>query len=105
VQLGPNALWQQKNQKRLEYNDKALSRDGIRKMQLTADVEGRAKMLMTARGVSLPMPAQATPFQFFVQDPRVTVQLLNDEGMCWTTDFTVPETTHNKAGRFKAQTR
>ena len=41
----------------------------------------------------------------FVQDPAVTVQLVNSAGKCWTSEFTAEGTSKNGGGRFRAKAR
>ena len=41
----------------------------------------------------------------FRQDPDVVVQLINDAGKCWTSEFTTIDTRTNSAALFKAATK
>jgi hypothetical protein len=51
------------------------------------------------------MPAPITPFQFFEQDPTVTLTLANDLGVCWSTAFQVADTKKNSGEQFVAKRR
>ena len=62
----------------------------------------KAKALLKAKGVNVPMPAPFSGTEFFDQDTTVTAQLFNsDTGTCWTTEFTAAK--KNKVDRFKAK--
>jgi hypothetical protein len=48
-------------------------------------LEGAAQISLKAIGGNLPMPMLP-----LVQDAAVTVQLKNDQGICWEADYTAP---------------
>ncbi len=53
-------------------------------------LRGSTKITLKAGGVNLPTPTPVDPSfpgSFFNQDPTVTVQLHNSEGVCWTSEF------------------
>jgi hypothetical protein len=49
------------------------------------------------------MPIPAGTEQFFEQLPSITVQLVNDAGMCWGSQFYTFNTTKNSGTRFTAK--
>jgi len=50
------------------------------------------------------MPAPAG-LSFFTQNPSVIVQLVNQAGMCWTSQFDAVDTSTNESAEFKAATK
>jgi len=76
------------------YGDKALTPDGILKLQLRAGVDGQAKIALKGKGGNLRLTAP--PFA-----PGVTVQLKSDAGICWQADYGAPSV--NGGGRFSAR--
>jgi cysteine-rich repeat protein len=87
--IPPNAFWQPKKNG-FKYKDKTLTNDGVQKITLKIGSAGKAKADLKAKGVNLPTPAPFGPSQFFEQDPSVTVQLINSDGTCLTSEFTGP---------------
>jgi len=73
------------NGKGYKYNDSSRLPDGVQKVLIRTGENGRAKVLVKAKGGAVPNPS--LPLQ---QDPRVTVQLVNTLGECWGADFTAP---------------
>jgi hypothetical protein len=84
-----------------KYSDKFLTPDGILKMTLRAGNAGRSKIVLTAKGFLLGLPAAATAGQFFHQDSALTVQLVQDDGDCWGASFSAA--VENDASQFKAK--
>jgi hypothetical protein len=104
VTIDPNPSWQDKDPAGWKYVDVTLAEDGVQKAQLKTGDPDKAKAQVKARSVNLtavlPLPVSAT--EFFDQDPRVTVQLVNNETpTCWTSEFTTA--THNTPAQFKAK--
>lgn len=77
------------------YVDKGLSPDGVQKIELKAGVAGKAKILLTAKGDSFAMPTM--PILIL----PVTVQLVNDQGVCWEAVYS--STLRNLPESFKAK--
>lgn len=74
-----------------KYKDKPTSADGVLKLVLKGGDAGRAKIIVKAKGTSLPLPGPASGTAYFNQDAAVTVQLLsNDGGACFESTFTTP---------------
>jgi cysteine-rich repeat protein len=87
------------------YKDNTLSADGLQKAKLKAALAGKSKAEVKAKGVNLPLPSPATAFQFFNADERVTVQLVNSAGKCWSSEFGVDDIERNRVDRFQAKVR
>jgi hypothetical protein len=49
-----------------------------------------------------PVPVPLGGGAYFDQDPRVTVQLVNSDNTCWTSEFTSADTVKNTEAQFKA---
>jgi len=94
------ASWQPKGNNGFQYKDKTTVASGVKKLRLRAAAAGKAKVTLQAKGVNIPMPTPVGPSLFFNQDPSVTVQLLNDAGLCWSSSFAFPAV-RNDAGGFK----
>ena len=92
--------WSAAGNNGLKYRDKSGLSDGLTNILLKAGMEGKAKVQVKAKGLNLPMPIPEGPSAFFQQNPSVIVQLINSNGLCWTTEFTPPAATSNDA-RFK----
>jgi cysteine-rich repeat protein/parallel beta-helix repeat protein len=58
---------------------------GVRKIRLKPGFDGRAKVLLKAKGAALQPPTLP-----LTQSPRVVVQLKNAVGACWQGDFGAP---------------
>jgi hypothetical protein len=101
LQVDPNGAWRDKEPKGWSYKDKAGAFDGVQKMQIRRGTAGKSKAQVSARGTGIPMASPASPEQYFAVDPSVTVQLINTEGACWTSDFTTAS--KNAPDRFKAK--
>jgi hypothetical protein len=50
---------------------------------------GKAKVSVLAKGANLGFAGSA-PLLPLDQDPKVTVQLTNSDGRCWTADYSAP---------------
>jgi hypothetical protein len=70
-------------------------------MTLRAGSAGRSKIILTAKGFQLGLPAPATVSEFFHQDSTVTAQLVQDDGDCWGASFTTA--IENQVDQFKAK--
>ena len=81
------------------YRDASLSHAGIKTIRLRAGtVPGRAGVTWLARGAGLGF-AGLEPVFPLDQSPKVTVQLTNSDGKCWTADYSAPARA-NGGGRF-----
>jgi hypothetical protein len=100
LNLPPNGAWKSNN-KGFKYKDNTLAFHGIKKIQLKAGAAGKAKVDVQAKGLNL-NPA-LVPFdgtRFYDQDTKITAQLINSVGLCWSTELPVPGL-KNAVDRFK----
>src|SRR5262249_53841656 len=77
------------------YKNKAMTPHGIAQLQLSAGVDGKAKIQVKGKGSHLPMPPLAS-----LVSP-LTVQLRDAGGACWSAIYTFPPATKNDAAQFK----
>lgn len=83
-----------------KYADKTLAHDGVKLIRLKPGATpGKAQVGVIAKGPRLGFtPARAVlPLD---QSPKVTVQLSNSDGRCWTADYSAPAS-KNDARQFK----
>jgi len=100
LRLNPSADWRDKDPKGWIYSG---SQNGVVRAHLLTGEKRDTRARIAAKGVHIPMPAPLDGTAIFDQDPRVTVQLLNDTTTtCWTTEFTTA--LKNDGVRFKART-
>jgi hypothetical protein len=79
----------------LIYKDLTAAADGVRKLIIRPGISSKAKIKLLAKGANA--PAIDLPL---AQDPTVTVQLANSDGMCREARFSTPAL-RNDATRFK----
>jgi hypothetical protein len=68
-------------------------------MTLKAGIDGRAKVMIKGKGENLSLSVLP-----LAQDERVSVQLSNSEGVCWSADYLAPAL-RNDSGQFKDRRR
>ncbi len=96
-------LWVHKKPEIAGYKDKPGSADGVTGVKLKADDEfGKSLASVKAGGVGMQLPDNVSGVQFFEMDPSLTIQLVNDVGGCWTSDFTPAQARRNTGTSFKA---
>jgi hypothetical protein len=78
------------------YKDRALTPDGLELIRLTPGAEGRAKVIVRAKGSALDMPS---PLDI---EPPVTVQLQNTNA-CWSATYYPAGVLSNDATVFRAK--
>jgi len=84
--IPPNANWSPAGSGGYKYHDSSAAFDGVVRARATISwVNAKASLL--ARGQQLPTPVPVATDRFFAQEPNVTVQLVNSDGMCWTSVF------------------
>jgi hypothetical protein len=103
IVVDPNGAWDDKDPKGWKYKDKQGAFDGVQKVQLKTGTAGKSKAQVKAKGSNIPTPAPFNAVEFFDADPNVTVQLVNDEGKCWTTEFATA--TKNEVDQYKAKSQ
>ncbi len=79
---GTHACWKEKPTG-FNYKDGELSPDGVQQLLLRAGIDGKAKIILKAQGTPLDDPA-------FALTQPITVQLRNDEGVCWEAEYSAP---------------
>ena len=67
------------------YSDAGRLPHGIQQLRVRSGALGAPRVTVKAKGVALPNPPM--PFK---QSPRITVQVVNDAGTCWGSDFVSP---------------
>lgn len=105
LDVAPGGLWQDKGAYGWRFVDRTYDFDGIQRLDLKGNATGGSILKMIARGVDLPLPIPFSGSAYFDQDPAIVVQLVNGDGTCWSTDFSVFDTVRNTATEFKARTQ
>jgi len=100
LEVPPSVLWTTNSTTTWKYKDKLLTQDGVLSILLKSGPALKTKAMVKAKGANITMPVPEGPSAFFEQNPKVIVQLLNDLGMCWTSEF-LPPATKNNDERFK----
>ena len=91
---GGEPCWRGLGASGFKYRDKTLSHDGVKLLRLKpGNVPGKAQITLLGAGPNLDFASDA-PLLPFAQSPKVTVQLTNSDGRCWTTDFSTPAVTN-----------
>jgi hypothetical protein len=86
---GGSFCWRPTGLRGFKYNDAAGTSDGITRIRLRAG-NGDAKILVKGKGAALQVPPPADPNNLIYQDPSVTVQLRNSDGVCWEAVYPGP---------------
>ncbi len=89
---GPIPCWKA-TQRGFTYKDRSSGASGIRRIELEAGRDGQSEISIQGRGAALGVPALP-----LAKDPRVTVQLHNDVGSCWSASYSQAKA--NTAKRF-----
>jgi hypothetical protein len=61
----------------------------VKLIRLKAGAAGSARITWLAKGGNLDF-ASLGPFLPFDQSPKVTVQVTNSDGQCWTAEYSAP---------------
>jgi len=105
IDIAPSATrWQSNDPSVVQYKDKDGLSEGVVKAQLRAGDTGNTRVKIGAGGANLALPAPAGA-SFFSEDPNVIVQLINGDGMCWTSQFSLGDTKTNTDKLFNAATK
>jgi cysteine-rich repeat protein len=101
---GGSAAWVDKGPgKGVQYKDKLGTSDGFVKVQVRPGSSGKSKAQVRLKGAGLALPGPNAGSEYFDQDPRITVQLINELGVCWTSEFTPAGTKRNDSSQFNAK--
>jgi hypothetical protein len=79
----------------LRYDDRDLTPNGIRSLKIKIGPTGKANIGLKGKGDRLGLPSLP-----LLQAPTVTVQLRNDEGLCWESVL-APPARRNDTGQFR----
>lgn len=103
LQVPPSYKWQvQPN--RFRYRDSDGFADGVQTLLIIPKEEGKAKVMVRAKGANTPLPGPVSASAFFAADPAVTFQLHHDAGgTCWSADFAGATAQVNRPDQFKAK--
>ncbi len=93
---GAKPCWKAKGNKGFSYTNGAATHDGIRSINLTAGVDGKAAITVKGRGANLRGPDLP-----FGQMP-VRAQLIAGNDVCWETEFDEDDLDANTPHDFKA---
>jgi hypothetical protein len=74
------------------YSDPGRLPDGIQQLKVRSGPLGAPRLTLKGKGVALPNPPMP-----FAQSPRITVQVVNDVGTCWGSDFVSPPLSNTNA--------
>jgi hypothetical protein len=81
------------------YMDSSLGQHGVKMIRLrSGTIPGRASVSWLAKGSGLGF-TELGPVVPLAQDAKVTVQMTNSDGKCWTADYSAPARV-NGGGRF-----
>ncbi len=82
----------------LKYSDPTLAQQGTRTIKLMSGATGRSRISWLGKGANLGFSA-VEPLLLLDQSPKMTVQLTNSDGFCWTADYSAPATA-NQSEKF-----
>jgi hypothetical protein len=77
-----------------KFKDKLAAQHGTQQILLKSGTVGKPKVILKGKGTALQPPSLPLT-------PKVTVQLKNDAGTCWSAPFSTPLT--NTSAQFKAK--
>ncbi len=89
------SCWKATGTNGFKYSDPNLTREGVKRIRLKAgSTPGKAKIIVFGKGDNLDF-ASLAPLLPLDQSPKVTVQLTNSDGRCWTADYSAPAVVNN----------
>jgi hypothetical protein len=86
---GGTFCWRPNGLRGFKYSDSSGAADGITRVRLKVG-SGNASILVKGKGAALRVPPAADPNNLIYQDPDVTVQLRNSDGICWEAVYPGP---------------
>jgi hypothetical protein len=103
--IPPSGTWTQRGTCSFVYKDRdaTLVGGGLRTLSVaaSADPDRSSRVAMTAKGQQLDLPPPFDPDRFFALEPSLKIQLSNDQGQCWESEFDEPFI--NAPSRFKTR--
>ena len=77
--------------------------EGITKSLLKPGDPGKSSAQIQGKGDFTTLPGPVSGTEYFDLDPTLTVNLVNNEGVCWTTEFSAADAKKNEPDLFKAK--
>jgi hypothetical protein len=74
------------------YRDIGLLPDGIQQLDVRSGPLGKTRVIVKAKGAVMPDPPMP-----FMQQPKITVQVVNNLGKCWGANYVNPALTNTSA--------
>lgn len=100
LSIPASTAWRSIGQRRFVYRDRSGAAAGVRRVAVTTGLDGATKAHLRAAGNLVGLPAAAAADRYFEQDSHVVVQLINDGGRCWTSNFLAADGANNTAAQF-----
>jgi hypothetical protein len=106
VPAGPLPFWKKVTPTRFRYIDSKGTNDGLQRFVAKSTPKpNRSKMVVRARGLSVPLPTPVDASQLFDVDPSVIVQVISSDDVCWSTEFAVEDTLKNVPLKYRGRFR
>ena len=103
---GTMSCWRALGDSGFLFRDRNGTRDGVRKLAMKGGSAGRGKILVAAKGATLPLPAGFAAAEYFELDPALTVQLSESlTGHCWQSTLEPAHVRRNDGERFSGTRR
>ena len=102
VSVPAGADWKAAGTKGFKFKNSDGSGNGAKSVQLTSGGAGKAKAIVKAGGLSFAAPNAFDSAALFAESTGAIVQLVNENGECWTSALTSSK--KNTANIFKAKT-
>ena len=84
------------------YRDRERFQDGVFKFLIKSGKPDRDKIIIAAKGTTVPVPVAASPTAMMHHNSNVTVQLVNSDGYCWESVYTPEGVKKNRADIYRA---
>ncbi len=109
--VGVSGSWKNKDPRGFTYADKEGQFDAVTKVKFKTGAAGKTSASLQAQGDRLsspipdhhPLPTPVSNTKMFHQDPKITVQLIVETGLCLSSDFAPAGTKKNTLTQFKAK--
>jgi hypothetical protein len=95
-------FWKPPKAGRIRYVNRPGVFDGVRRIRAQArSTPLKSRIVLRARGINTALPIPVSASQFMSVDPSLTVQLVNSEDECWSTEFTPADTRKNTVIKYR----